>query len=81
MDKCVFGLRQGPNKKTKCEKGSQFPDLQTVSTLEDACTGMVDSDASQKLGGRDAGVAVSSIPACGNDWLCIPNSSKLFAEW
>lgn len=55
--------------------------IQTVSTLEDAYTGIVDSGAPGERGGTDAGRTVNRIPGGGDDWhlFCIPGSSKLSA--
>lgn len=61
-------------------KAAKVPNLQTMSMQEDACTGIVGWDGSEKCGGTDAG-AVSRFPASGDDWPCISNSAKLLAEW
>jgi hypothetical protein len=62
-----FDRDRDTRRKGKCDEGSQVPDHQPVSTLEDACTGIVDPDA-EKRGEIDAGRASR-----------IPDSSKLLA--
>lgn len=67
-------------KKRNFDKGSQVTDLQTVSTLEDACTTTVDPDASERSGGENVGGIVARMPAGGDDDRPCISHWTLFAE-